>query len=101
MIIDFILLKLNFLAIRYITITFTIEQRKSINHIQVGSVILYYQYMDIFKIKIYDGITHQIEYFDILRNNITTGKVTRNFLKTGEEILILKNEIFQIWKQNL
>ena len=72
---------------------------KSINHIQVGSVILYYQYMDIFKIKIYDGITHQIEYFDILRNNITTGKVTRNFLKTGEEILILKNEIFQIWKQ--
>ena len=72
---------------------------KSINHIQVGSVILYYQYMDIFKIKIYDGITHQIEYFDILRNNITTGKVTRNFLKIGEEILFLKNEIFQIWKQ--
>ena len=72
---------------------------KSINHIQVGSVILYYQYMDIFKLKIYDGITHQIEYFDILRNNITTGKVTRNFLKMGEEILSLKEEIFQIWKQ--
>ena len=72
---------------------------KSINHIQVGSVILYYQYMDIFKIKIYDGITHQIEYFDVLRNNITTGKVTRNFLRTGEEILNLKEEIFKIWKQ--
>ena len=72
---------------------------KSINHIQVGSVILYYQYMEIFKLKIYDGITHQIEYFDVLRNNITTGKVTRNFLKLGEEILSLKEEIFQIWKQ--
>ena len=72
---------------------------KSINHIQVGSVILYYQYMDIFKIKIYDGISHQIEYFDILRNNITNGKVAKNFLKTGEEILSLKDEINQIWKQ--
>ena len=72
---------------------------KTINHIQVGSVILYYQYLDVFKIKIYDGITHQIEYFDVLRNNITNGKVTRNFLKMGEEILNLKKEICQIWKQ--
>ena len=72
---------------------------KSINNTQVGSVILYYQYMEIFKIKIYDGITHHIEYFDILRNNITTGKTTKNFLRTGEEILNLKDEIFQIWKQ--
>ena len=72
---------------------------KSINNIQVGSVILYYQYKEIFKLKIYEGITHQIEYFDFLRNNITTGKITKNFLKTGEEILILKEEIFQIWKQ--
>ena len=72
---------------------------KTINHIQVGSAILYYQYMDIFKIKIYDGITHQIEYFDVLRNNITNGKVARNFLKIGEEILSLKKEICNIWKQ--
>ena len=72
---------------------------KTINHIQVGSVILYYQYMDVFKIKIYDGITHQIEYFDILRNNITNGKVAKSFLKIGEEILTLKKEICQIWKQ--
>ena len=71
---------------------------KSLNHIQIGSVILYYHYMDVFKIKIYDAITHQIEYFDILRNNITNGKVTDNFLKTGEEILTLKQDIFQIWK---
>ena len=41
----------------------------SIKHVQISSVILYYQYVDLFKIKIYDATCSQIEYFDILKNN--------------------------------
>ena len=48
----------------------------TINHVQIGSVILYNQYIDLFKIKIYDGTCNQIDYFDILRNNVTTNKIT-------------------------
>ena len=73
--------------------------KNSINNVQMGKVILYYQYLDLFKLKIYDGTCNQIDYFDSLRNNINTGKVTENFLKTGENILNLRNEIFKIWEK--
>jgi hypothetical protein len=71
----------------------------SINNVQIGSVILYYQYIDLFKLKIYDATCSQIDYFDVLRNNITTGKTTENFLKTGENILELRNDIIKIWEK--
>ena len=71
----------------------------SLNHVQIGSVILYYQYIELFKIKIYDGTCNQIEYFEILRNNVTTGNITEKFLKIGEEILSLKKEIFILWEK--
>ena len=70
-----------------------------INHIQIGSVILYYQYLDLFKVKIYDGTSNQIEYFETLRNNVTSGKITENFLKIGEGILKLKNEIIHLYNK--
>ena len=73
--------------------------KNSINNVQMGSVILYYQYFDLLKLKIYDATSNQINYFDTLRNNINTGKVTENFLKTGENILILRKEIFKIWEK--
>ena len=73
--------------------------KHSINNVQIGSVILYYQYMDLFKIKIYDATCNQIDYFDLLRNNITTGKTAENFLKTGENILDLRNDIIKIWEK--
>jgi len=73
--------------------------KNSIKNIQIGSVILYYQYMNLFKIKIYDGTCDQIDYFDTLRNNVITGKITENFLKTGEEILNSRKEIFKIWEK--
>ena len=71
----------------------------TINHVQIGSVILYNQYIDLFKIKIYDGTCNQIDYFDILRNNVTTNKITENFLKIGESILRLKKEILNLWEK--
>ena len=75
--------------------------QNSINHIQVGSVILYYQYMELFKIKIYDATSNQIEYFEILRNNVTSGKITENFLKIGDDILNLKKEIVRLYEKIL
>ena len=73
--------------------------KNSINNVQIGSVILYYQCSDLFKIKIYDVTSEQIEYFDTLRNNVNSGKLTENFLKKGENILILRKEIFKIWEK--
>jgi hypothetical protein len=55
----------------------------NIKHIQIGSVILYYIYIDLFKLKIYDAACNQIDYFDILKNNVSTPKTTENFLKIG------------------
>ena len=66
----------------------------SLNHVQIGSVILYYQYIEMFKIKIYDAACNQIEYFDILRNNIISSHIAEKFLKIGEDILFLRKEIF-------
>ena len=73
------------------------SNRLSIKHIQISSVILYNQYLDLFKIKIYDATCSQIEYFDILKNNMTNSKTTENFLKIGEDILSLRKDILNLW----
>ena len=41
----------------------------------------------------------QIDYFDILKNNLTTTKTTENFLKIGEDILRLRKEILKLWEK--
>ena len=74
-------------------------KKESLKHVQIGRLILYYLYIDLFKIKIYDGITNQIDYFDILKNNITTSKTTENLLKTGDNILKTRKDILNIWKR--
>ena len=71
----------------------------SLKNVQIGSVILYNQYVDLFKIKIYDATCSQIEYFDILKNNMTNSKTTENFLKIGEDILSLRKEILNLWEK--
>ena len=75
------------------------NNKESIKHVQIGSVILYNIYMDLFKIKIYDAACNQIEYFDILKNNVSTPKTTENFLKLGEDILKLRKEILKLWEK--
>ena len=71
----------------------------SLKNVQIGSVILYNQYVDLFKIKIYDATCSQIEYFDILKNNMTNSKTTENFLKIGEDILSLRKDILNLWEK--
>jgi len=71
----------------------------SVKRIQFSSAILYNQYVEIFKMKIYDATCSQIDYFDILKNNSTTGKTTENFLKIGEDILSLRKGILDLWEK--
>ena len=73
------------------------SNKESIKHVQISSVILYYLYIDLFKIKIYDGLSNQIDYFDLLKNNSATNKTTENFLKCGESIFKTRNDIKIIW----
>ena len=75
------------------------NNKESIKHVQIGSVILYNIYMELFKIKIYDAACNQIDYFDILKNNVSTPKTTQNFLKIGEDILRLRKEIIKLWEK--
>ena len=71
----------------------------TLKNVQISSVILYNQYVDLFKIKIYDATCSQIEYFDILKNNMTNSKTTENFLKIGDEILSLRKDILNLWEK--
>ena len=75
------------------------SNKESIKHVQIGSVILYYLYIYLFKIKIYDAICNQIDYFDLLKSCITTNKTTENFLKSGKIILKSREEILTIWEK--
>ena len=73
------------------------QNKESIKHVQIGSVILHYLYIDLFKIKIYDGLSFQIDYFDLLKNSNVTNKTAENFLKCGENIFKTRSEIKIIW----
>ena len=75
------------------------NNKETIKHVQMGSVILYNTYIDSFKLKIYDAACSQIDYFDILKNNTTSPKSTKNFLKLGETILSLRKEILDLWNK--
>ena len=75
------------------------SNKESIKHVQLSSVILYYLYIDLFKMKIYDAVCNQIDYFDLLKNNITTNKTAENFMKTGENIFKTGSDIYTIWSK--
>ena len=77
------------------------SNKESIKHVEIGSVILYNIYCTLFKLKIYDATSNQIEYFDNFKSTVTTKKSTENFLKSGEGILRLKTKILCIWSQLL
>ena len=72
---------------------------KSIRHVQIGSVIIYYLYIDLLKMKIYEATSNQIDYFDLLKNSVATEKTMDNFLKNGENILKFRKEIISIWEK--
>jgi len=71
----------------------------SMSHVQISSMILYYIYTDLFKIKIYDAACSQIYYFDHLTNHNIDSKITPNFLRTGDDILQLRKKIMKLWEK--
>ena len=75
------------------------SNKESIKHVEIGSVILYNIYCNLFRLKIYDATSMQIDYFDNFKSSVTTKKSTENFLKNGEEILKIKQKIMKIWSQ--
>ena len=75
------------------------NDRTSVKHVQISSVILYNIYINMFKLKIYDATTSQIDYFDILKSSVTTAKSTQSFLKQGENILKVRNDILTLWNK--
>ena len=83
----------------YLTYKLNSSNKESIKYVQIGSLILYYLYVDLFKMRIYDGISNQIDYFDVLRNNINTIKTTENFLKTANNIIKTRKEVLIIWQK--
>ena len=75
------------------------NDKTSVKHVQISSVILYDIYLTMFKVKIYDATTSQIDYFDILKSSVTTAKSTQSFLKQGENILKVRNDILTLWNK--
>ena len=73
--------------------------KDSIQNLQFGKVILYYLNAEILKIKIYDCINYQIEYYDILRNKNREDKIAEKFLKNGKNILKARKKIINIWQK--
>ena len=73
------------------------KKKITIKTIEIGSSILFHQYVELFKIKIYDATCSQIEYFDILRNKIATTKTIDNYLSVGEDVLNLRREVLSLW----
>ena len=73
--------------------------KDSIQYVQFGKVILYYLYVELLKIKIYDSLNYLIEYYDILKNKNQSDKITEKFLKNGKNILKGRKKILTIWKK--
>ena len=75
------------------------SKKELIKNVQIGKVILYYLYTDLFRTKIYDALNNQIDYFEILKSKTITYKITHYFLKFADNILKLRKEIIFIWKK--
>ena len=75
------------------------KMKLKIKNLEVSKVILYYQFVSLFKIKIYDSICTLVEYYDILRNKIATTKTLDNYLRVGEDALVIRKEVFILWEK--
>ena len=72
-------------------------QKLTIRNVQISSSILYNQYADLFKIRIYEATCSHIDYYDLLRNKIATTKTIDNYLHIGEDVLNLRKEVLNLW----
>ena len=89
----------DFLVFKITKTAYVDSKSYTMSHMQISSMILYYIYLDLFKIKIYDAACSQIDYFEHLTNQNIESKITQNFLKIGDEILLLRKKIMKLWEK--
>ena len=71
--------------------------KSSIKYCEIGNIILFNLYSNLLKIRIYDALYYQIDYFDLLKNKNSSKKIVENFMKLGENILNCRGDIISIW----
>ena len=76
-------------------------KKNKIKKLEISSVILYYYFVNEFKLYIYEAVNKQNDYFEILKNKISTNKTSKNFIKTGKEIINIKKKIIKLFKKIL
>ena len=77
------------------------NNNNSIKHVQFSSVILYYLYQNLIRIKISDMAENQLNYYDYFKNFTIGSKSNLEFLKIGNNIIKIRQEIKQIWDKIL
>ena len=76
------------------------NDKNSVKNVQFSSVILYYLYQNLIRIKISDMVENLMGYFglfDNIKNAHSGSKSDLEFLKIGKRIITIRNEIKQIW----
>ena len=73
------------------------DQNNSLKNVQFSSVILYYLYQNLLKLKIYDIVEYQIDYFDYLKNFSLVAKSSLGFLEVGKNIIKIRKQIKSLW----
>lgn len=76
-----------------------IDNKGQIKKIQIGSVILYNIYVDLFKQKIINACCQQADYFEFFKNQNISLNATAKFLKVGEDILESRTQIIKLWNK--
>ena len=77
------------------------NNKNSAKSIKFSSVILYYLYQNLMRIKISDMAENQMNYYDYFKNYTDVSKNNLGFLKNGKNIIKIRKEIKHIWDQIL
>jgi hypothetical protein len=75
------------------------NNKDDIKNIEISNAILYNIYFDLFREKIYESTCFKIEYFDIIKSNVLTQKMTDNFLSLGEKILDYRKQVYKLFSK--
>ena len=77
------------------------SKKKTLQNIQFSSLILYYLYQNLIRIKISDMAENQMNYYDYFKNFSIGSKSSLGFLKVGKKIIKMREDIKRIWDKIL
>ena len=84
-----------------VEITESYNKKLSPKNVQFSSVILYYLYQNLLKIKITEITENYINYYEYFKNYTFGSKSSLGFLKEGEKIIKIRRDIKGIWDKIL